>query len=209
MQIRRAVEAGHRLRIGVAGDARGEIAQISAERRQRVDLHGDDTPVAIEAHARDGVVVARLRVGEKRFAARRGPLDRPAQEPRRPDDGGDLDRKHALGAEGAADVGRDHAQRMLGNMQRVEREPAAQVMGLLAGRIERVTVARGVVIAKVRARLDRIGAETIVVERELNHLRRRAHRRLGRVAIAALDLENEIAGELLVHERRAGRDGFA
>src|SRR5690349_24217665 len=50
MQVRRAIESGDGLRIGVAGNARREIAEIAAERRQRVDLHRHDAAVAVEAH---------------------------------------------------------------------------------------------------------------------------------------------------------------
>ena len=78
MKVGRLVEAGDGLRIGVAGNARREIAQIRPERRQRVDLHRNDASMAIEAHASGGVVIARLRVGEKGFGSRGGPLDRPA-----------------------------------------------------------------------------------------------------------------------------------
>jgi len=78
MKVRRRVEAGDGLRIGVAGNARREIAQIRPQRGQRVDLHRNDAPLAIETHASGGVVIARLRVGEKSFGSRGGPLDRPA-----------------------------------------------------------------------------------------------------------------------------------
>ena len=98
---------------------------------------------------------------------------------------------------------------VLGNVQRVDREPAPQVVRLLRGRIERVAVARGVVVAQIGARLDRIGRQAVVVEAELHDLRRRGHRRLGLAAVPALDLEHEIAAEPRVHQRRARRDRVA
>src|SRR5262249_56064144 len=88
----------------------------------------------------------------------------------------------SLGPEASAEVGRDDAQLMFGNVEGVDRKPPAQVMRLLTGRIERVTVARGIVIAKIGARLDRIGRHAVVLELELNDLRRRSHRRLRLVA---------------------------
>src|SRR6185437_7925707 len=104
-----------------------EVAQIAAERRQGVDLHGDDAAVGVETHAGDAVVIARLRVGEKSLAARRHPFDRPAQKLRGPYDSRDLDGEIALDAEPAADVGGDDADFVLWDMQRVERQPAPQV----------------------------------------------------------------------------------
>jgi hypothetical protein len=98
---------------------------------------------------------------------------------------------------------------MFGNVQRVDREPAPQVVRLLGGGVERVAVARGVVVAEIGARLDRIGRQAVVVEAELHDLRRRSHRRLGLAAVAALDLEHEVAAEPWVHQRRAQRHRVA
>src|SRR5262249_17190330 len=75
-----------------------------------------------------------------------------------------------------------------------------QVMRLLAGRIERVTVARGIVIAKIGARLDRVGREPVVLKVERDDLGRRSHRRLRPLAISALDLEHEVVSELRLHQ---------
>ena len=136
-------------------------------------------------------------------------IDRPAQQLRGPDHGRHLDGEIPFDPEAAADIGRDDADFMLGDMQRVDREPAPQIVRLLRGRMERVAVACGVVVAQIGARLDRIGRQAVVVEAELHDLRRRGHRRLGLAAVPALDLEHEIAAELCVHQRRARRDGVA
>ncbi len=207
MEIRGLVEASDRLRIGIAGDAGRKVAEIAAQRRERVDLHRDDASIAIETHAGGGVVVARLRVGEKCFGAGRGPFDRAPQQLRGPHHRRHFDREISLDPEGAADIGRNDPDFMFGNVQRVDREPAPQVVRLLGGGIERVAIARGVVIAQIGARLDRIGRQTVVVEAELHDLRHRGHRRLGLAAVPALDLEHQIAVELFVHERRARRHG--
>src|SRR5215469_16028196 len=74
-------------------------------------------------------------------------------------------------------------------------------MRLLTGRVERVTVARGIVIAEIGARLDRVGRHTVVREIELDDLRRRSHRRLRLLTVSALDLEHDVGSESLVHER--------
>ena len=114
VEVRRPVEAGHGLRIGIAGNAGREIAEIAAERRDGIDLHGHDPAVAVEPHAGAGVVIARLRVGQEGLGARGGPFDRPAQQLRGPHDGRDLDGEVALDAEAAADVGRDSPDAVLG-----------------------------------------------------------------------------------------------
>ena len=207
MEIRGLVEAGDRLRIGIAGDAGRKVAEIAAQRRERVDLHRDDASIAVETHAGGGVVVARLRVGEKCLGAGRGPFDRAPQQLRSPHHRRHFDREISLDPEGAADIGRNDPDLMFGNVQCVDREPAPQVVRLLGGGIERVAIARGVVVAQIRARLDRIGRQAVVVEAELHDLRRRGHRCLGLAAVPALDLEHEIAAELFMHERRAQRHG--
>ena len=114
--------------------------------------------------------------------------------------------KISLDAEAAADVGRDDADFVLGNVQRVDREPAPQVVRLLGRGVERVAVARRVVFAEIGARLQRIGGEPAVVQVELDDLGGAGHRGLGLLAVAALDLEHEVGAEALMHERRAGRE---
>jgi hypothetical protein len=56
---RRAVEPSDRLRIGIAENARREIARIAAERRERVDLYGDNAAILVKAHASEAIVIAR------------------------------------------------------------------------------------------------------------------------------------------------------
>jgi len=70
------------------------------------------------------------------------------------------------GAHDAADVGRDDADFVLGDMQRVERQPAPQIMRLLGRGVERVAVGRRIVFAQIGARLERIGGEPAVVQVE-------------------------------------------
>src|SRR4051794_35383750 len=104
MQGWRAIKAGERLRIGVAGNTRREIAEITAERRERVYLHGDNAAVLSKTHARGGVMVSRLCIGEKRLAARCCPFYRAAQKPRCPNHGRNLSGEKSFDAEAAADV---------------------------------------------------------------------------------------------------------
>src|SRR5262245_49455326 len=109
---------------------------------------------------------------------------------RRPHDRGHLGSKDTLGPEAPADIGRDYTKLMYGNVERVDREPPVQLMRLLTGRVERVTVARGTVFAEIGARLDRVGRHAVVPDVEIIDLRRRSHRRLRLLAISSLDLEH-------------------
>ncbi len=203
MEVRRLVEARHGLRIGVAGNAGREIAEIAAERGERVDLHRDDAPVRGETHARLREVVARLRVGQHSLRPARRPLDGPAQLLRGPDDRRDLDGEMPLHAEAAADIGRDDADLVFGNSERVDREPAPEIVRLLSRGVERIAVAGRVVVAGVGARLHRIRGEPRVDQIELHDACRRGHRRFGFRAIAALDVEDEIGAEARMHEHGA------
>ena len=186
-----------------------KVAEIGAERRKRIDLHRHDTPVRDRrpcGRGRRGRAPARRRgrppIRVEVHLTGRLSIARP-RRPSRPR--GEI----AFDAEAAADIRRDHADLVLGNVQRVDREPAPQVVRLLGRRIKRVAIRRGVVVAEIGARLHRIGRQAAVGELELDHLGGRGHRGLGLAAIAALDLEHEIAAELLVHERRARRDRVA
>ena len=79
-------------------------------------------------------------------------------------------------------------------------------MRLLAGGVERIAVARRIVVAKIGAGLHRVGGEPTVAQRQLDNLGGAGHRDLRLLAVAALDLEHQIATELFVHLRRIGRD---
>ena len=127
-------------------------------------------PSRVEAHARARDVVARLRIGDQRFRARGGPFHRTPEPPRGPHDGRHLDREIALEPEAAADVRRHHADFVLGDVQRVDREPAPQVVRHLRGGIERREVGRRVVVAEIGARLHRAAGEPLVREVELDDL---------------------------------------
>ncbi len=82
-------------------------------------------------------------------------------------------------------------------------------MRLLRGRIERVAVGARIVVAKIRARLHRIGREPGIAQIKLDDLGGRRHRGFGFLPVAALDLEHHVGAELLVDERRADFHGFA
>ena len=191
-----------RLRIGIAGNARREIAQIAAERRKRVDLHRDDAAVAVETHAGMGIVIARLCVGQEGIGSGCRPAHRPSQQLRGPDNRRHFDGEISLHAETAADVGRNDANLVFRNMQRVDGQPAAQIVRLLRRGIKRIAVGRGVVFAQIGARLQRIGGEPAVAQPQLDDLGGAGHRGVGLLPVAALDVEDDVGAESLMHQRR-------
>jgi hypothetical protein len=91
-------------------------------------------------------------------------------------------------------------------MQRVPRKPAAQVVRLLARGVEGVAAVRGIIITKVRPRLQRICREAIAHELELDHLCGFTKRLFRPAPVAAFYLEHEVGAELLVHQRRIRDD---
>ncbi len=84
-----------------------------------------------------------------------------------------------LGAEAAADIGRDHAQLVLRRDADEGREHEPRHMRVLAGGPEREDVLAGIVVADGGARLHRVGHEPVVDEVELGDVcaRRRRLRR--------------------------------
>ena len=72
-----------------------------------------------------------------------------------------------LGAEAAADVGRDHAQLVLGREADEGRQHQPGHVRVLAGGVEREALLAGVVVADGRARLDGVGDQPVVDEIDL------------------------------------------
>ena len=211
MQSGGGVEPGDGLRVGIARNARREVRQIGAERRDGVDFEREDPAGLIEGHARLGMVVARLRIRHQRLGPGRGPLDRALQQHRGPDHGRDLDREMGFQPEPAADIRRDHPELVLGHEERVFGEPAPQIMGRLAGRPQRDVPSRAVAFGEIGAGLQRGSGDAVGVERHRDHVMRPGEGRRRRLAVAALDLEDQVGAELLVQDRRVGieaaRDG--
>ena len=77
-------------------------------------LSAGDLAVVVERHFGMGDMIAAVRVGQERFRAVAGPFHRPADLLRRPEADHLLGIDEDLRAEAAADVGRDHAQLVLG-----------------------------------------------------------------------------------------------
>ena len=171
---------------------------------QRVDAQPKNLAALVERKFAGHDLVAALRVAEQRLRARRHPFDRPAADPaRRPHHQRIFRIAAVLHAEAAADVGRDHAQLGLGDFQHLAGDGRARAVRVLRGRVERVAVAVGMILADRGARLDRVGGDAGVVELERDHVLGVGKRGVGRVLVAHHQRERDVVRRLVPHRRRA------
>ena len=142
-----------------------------------------------------------MRVGEKGFAALAGPFDRNPQLARRVQHQPLLGIEEQLHAETAAHVGRHHAETVLRQLEDVGgQQPADAVRTLGRGGEGETPVAR-VVGSHRAARFHRIGDQAVVDQGQLDHVLGLGETRLGGLAVAALPVEAEIAGDFVPHQR--------
>ena len=154
-----------------------------------------------------GLVVAPVRVGDERFGAIRGPLDRPPDLAGRPDHRRFLLVDEDLGAEPAADVGSDDVQLVLGRDLDEGGEHQAVDVRVLAREAKGVVPRRGVVVPDRRSRLHRVRDEPVVDEVEAGDVVRARERVVRRRAVADLPVIAEVAGSVRVDLRRPFREG--
>ena len=137
MDRRRLVLPGEQGGVEIGRDAGREGRQIGAHVRDRVDLQRGEVAVGIERQLGLGDVVAAMGVGEEALAALGGPLDRPAEPLGGEQADALLGVDEDLGAEAAADVGRDHPELVLGRDADERRDHQARDVRVLARGVER------------------------------------------------------------------------
>ena len=167
-------------------------------------MQRQETAVGIERKLGASQVIAGLVVRHEALGPGRHPPHRTAQPAGGPGDDPLLRIELALVAEAAADIGRDDAQRALGNAELLG-HLAANVMGGLGRRIEREPAAIRLGGGDGRARLDRRAHQAVVDEIDRDHVGGRCERRAHRGLVAARPAEADIAGRGLVQLRRARR----
>ena len=156
------VDAGRELDRVERHDDAG-LENMRAHLVQRVDAQPEDLALVVERQFAGHDLVAAVGVADERFRARRYPFHRPAADPaRRPYDERILRIAAVLHAEAAADIGRDHAQLRFGDFQHIAGDMLARAVRILRGRIKRIALAVGMVLAESRARLDGVGADAAV-----------------------------------------------
>ena len=202
---RRRIDARKQGGVDRARDRGADGRNVGAEVRQGLDAEAEEAAVRIERERAARDVVARLVVGDEALGARRHPAHRAAQPARRPRDDRLLGIVLALVAEAAADVGRDHSDRELGEAELLGDEPADEV-GHLRGRVERERIPVGARERDRRARLDGAAGEPVVVELQFDGVRGLRERTLDRCGVAALPAEAHVARRVGVQLRCADRE---
>ena len=195
-------ERQHAEVIGV-GDARLPLALVGAEGCQRLELHAEDLAVRIEAHAAHRVVVAGVRVAQQALGARARPAHRPAGDDGAPQHQRLLGVVVELHAEAAAHVRRDHAQLVLGNVERLG-EVAAHDVRRLVGGPHRVAVVHLVVVPQVAAGLHRGGGDAVGGHRDLGDVVGVGERRFRLLPEPVLGDQHLVGAEGGMHERGLG-----
>ena len=202
--------AGEQGAVEIGRHRRRERRHIGAEIGDGLDPEPRDLAVGVQRHLRVRDMVAAVAIGEESLRAIGHPFHRPADLARRPQADDLLRIDENLGAEAAADIGRDHAQLVLGRHADEGGDDQARNVGILRGVPERETVRAGVVFADRGTRLDRIRRQPVVDEIELGDVLGRLERRLGRLRIAEVPLIDGVARRDLVDLRarlRLGRIG--
>ncbi len=150
---RRAVDAGQGSEIGDKSVGAG--LRVGADGRDRAHAQAEKMALGIERQLGLGDVVAGLRVAEKGLGARARPFDRPPRQLGGEQYQRDLVVDRRLHAKAAADVAGDDAHLALRHLEDLARQFRAVAVGALQGRVDRVMVGRGVVVADAAARLHR------------------------------------------------------
>ena len=146
-------------------------------------------------------MVAAVRVGNEGLGALRRPLHRPVHLARRPQADDFLRIDEDLGAETAADVGRDHAQLVLGRHADESGDHQPRHVRILRGVPEREMVGAGIVFGQSHARLDRIRHQPVVDDVELGDVLGCGKGRVHRLLVADRPFVDRVLGRRLVDLR--------
>jgi hypothetical protein len=198
---RNVVLAGEQRRVEIGGHRGCEGREIGTEIGDRIDPEGQDFPGVVGGEFGVGDMVAPMRVREERFRSIRRPLDRPLDLLRGPHADRFLGVDEDLGAESAPDIGRDHAELVLGRDPDEGREHEPCHMRVLARRVERVIVGAEIILADRRPRLDRVGDEPVVDEIDPRDVLGLGEGLLGRGPVAEMPAEHGVVRRDLVHLR--------
>ena len=187
--------------VAVGGDVRAHVGQ-------RLHAQGQEVAVRVQRQLGVGDVVARVLVGRNGLAALARPFHRAAELARRPQHQPVLGVLPALGAEGAADVAHDHADRVLGHLEDVGGQRVAHAVRILHVGVERVAALAGIPGAQRAARLQvlRVHARDHVAP--AHHPRGAREGRVGRGLVAGLVQVGDVVRAGVPHRGpAAGRGG--
>ncbi len=114
-----------------------------------------------------------------------------------------------LRAEAAADIGGNDAQLVLRDVQHEGAHQQPDHVRVLAGGVEREIARGGIELAHRRARLHRIRDQSIIEQIEPDHFRGGGEGRIDQRLVAEMPVIALVIGHIVMHPRRAGRDGVA
>jgi hypothetical protein len=171
-----------------------------------VDAQCEKAAIGVERQGSLGAMIACLMVGQETLAAGGDPFDRAADAPRRPQDQHMLGIDEVLGAEAAADIGRDKSHRT-GRHTQCTRGIVARRMNALARDVGRVTAPIGIPKPNDAARLHRVGDDPVIDEIEFDDICRGSECCGDRGAVAGSPIEAEIARHFRRNLRRSRHTG--
>ena len=206
---RRRVDAGQVLGDVDRGRQRHHLREIGAEIAEARDAHGEEAAVLVERERRLERMAAAVVVGHEALGALVGPPHRPAERLRGMEERDIFGIDRRLHAERAADVRRQDAHLLLGDADDVRGDRAAHPEGALRADMDGVPVVCGIVFGDRGARLQGAHDEAVVRELEPRHVGRRREGGVDLGGVAEMVVEDDVRGELVVEERRAGRRRLA
>ena len=200
---RHAVDRGHDLGPEHQRNHRGRPDCMAAEVCEHARAQGEDSALRVERERGSEVLVAAHVCGEKVLAAIGAPAHRAGELLRRVRDQRILRHEAGLHAEAAADLADHDAEKV---RLRTERgaEQIASTRGLLGLGIERG--ASVLVHGDRRPRLERECHQPLVVQADLDDVRRLPDGRVDRSGIAVACLGRDVAGRVLPKLRRVRRE---
>ena len=160
--------------------------------------------VLVEREFGVGDVVARLRIAQERFRARRHPLNRPADQFRRQQHQRTFVVDGGLHAEAAADVAADDANLVVGHFQNVIATVRSETRSCAAAWCRWCSALDRLVEADAAARLHGCGGDAVDDEMMFDDVGRLGESRIGRFLVA-FDLdEADVVRAIVPDERDAG-----
>src|SRR5215831_10902569 len=159
---RGGVDAGKQWAVKVGGDVGPERRDVAAEIGDGLDPQPEKLAVGVEPELGLGDVIAAVSVRHESFAPLADPLDRPPDLAAGPGHNGLFGVVELLHAESAADIGGDHPQLLLRDVEHEQAHEQPHHMRKLACRPKRIMTSFGMKFRNRRPRLHRVTYHAVV-----------------------------------------------
>ena len=206
MDRRGRIDARHQIRRARRHEG-AEWREIGAEIGDDRDAQAEEAAVVSKCKLGARDVIAALIVGNEALGAVLLPLHRPFQLAAGPDHQRLLGIDEGLHAEPAADVGRDQAELVFGNLENDFGERVAGEMRTLRRGVQRRAAAGRIVVADGVARFHRVDDNAIVDEFKRDLVCGLGEGGVGCLGVAGVivPIEHQVAGNMIEKLSRAGR----